>query len=204
MWKTLKSRFLFLTPTVTVFCCVLNEYGLLRSEQQLCASTKSRICSLSCLSWQSHFDNSLPLRLIIMWKTEFWVCWDGVNHVSVPSLSLMLLFKTTVCLFLKPIYVLNCFQVIFDFLKCTEVIWKTGCRPGPLPSTAPSSPGAEPRAWGLGVGCAVPQPQHRAETAGVSVGSRWCAAEELKYLALVQKPNRLPDKKETLEVRSFL
>lgn len=26
----------------------------------------------------------------------------------------------------KPIYVLNCFQVIFDFLKCTEVIWESG------------------------------------------------------------------------------
>lgn len=42
------------------------------------------------------------------------------------SLSLMLLFKKKK-FFLKPIYVLNCFQVIFDFLKCTEIIWKIGC-----------------------------------------------------------------------------
>lgn len=44
------------------------------------------------------------------------------------SLSLMLLFEQKKSFFfLKPIYVLNCFQVIFYFLKCTEVIWKIGC-----------------------------------------------------------------------------
>lgn len=48
-------------------------------------------CSLTCLSWQRPFYNSLPLCLVIMWKTEFWVWEDGVNHVSVTSLRLMLL-----------------------------------------------------------------------------------------------------------------
>lgn len=70
-----------------------------------------------------------------------------LNHVSVMSLSLMLLFKKT-C-FLKPIYVLNCFQVIFDFLKCTEVIWKTG---GNLGTAAVSSEHVPLYSHGLGVG----------------------------------------------------
>lgn len=34
---------------------------------------RSGISSLTCLSLQSHFCNSLPLCLIIVWRTEFWV-----------------------------------------------------------------------------------------------------------------------------------
>lgn len=53
------------------------------------------------------------------------MCEDGINHVSVMSLSLMLLFKT------KSFFKANlCTKLLpgnFDFLKCTEVIWKTGC-----------------------------------------------------------------------------
>lgn len=58
------------------------------------------------------------------YNVKDWVCWDGLNHVSVVSTK----FNAAVFLFCfvffdclkKPIYLLNCFQVIFWF---PEVHW---------------------------------------------------------------------------------
>lgn len=78
------------------------------------------VCSPTCVTFMTASR---------CWQCERldWVGWDGsIMAVSAAK------FNAAVVLFVfyffkkKPIYVLNCFQVIFDFLKCTEVIWESG------------------------------------------------------------------------------
>lgn len=111
----------------------------------------------------------------------------------------MLLFKKKKKkVFLKPIYVLNCFRVISDFLKCTEVIWEVKGVPRAASAHSDGHPcrtAAGRRARGLWSPRLRMGPER-----GVSVlCSRVVAAKERRCLVLVQKPDRLLSKRKNLK-----
>lgn len=79
------------TPAVTVLHCV-DSVCFVVSEQNLWVSTEVRdLLPTLCLLSSVTFITVYHYAWFTMWKTEFCVCRDGINHVSVMSLSLMLL-----------------------------------------------------------------------------------------------------------------
>lgn len=121
-----------------------------------------------------------------------------MNHVSVTSLSLMLLFKN------KSFFKANlCTKLLPGNFWFPKVHWgyleERGAGLDRCIQQQWAATTVESQVEGLGLGL-FPHPQYRAESTDVCcVGSRWCAAEELEYLVSVRKPNRLPDKRKHLK-----